>query len=102
MRPSKIVHPLCDRNHCAHLRSCLCTPAFLSGMSDRIVKLVFIRAAGPEGPQRKAVVPLVEGCDFEQFLGRVRRRIGLPDHLLLYLSDAASEKVDTIDRLLEV
>jgi hypothetical protein len=80
----------------------LCTPAFLSGMSDRIVKLVFIRAAGPEGPQRKAVVPLVEGCDFEQFLGRVRRRIGLPDHLLLYLSDAASEKVDTIDRLLEV
>jgi hypothetical protein len=60
------------------------------------------RGAGPHGPPPKAVVPLVEGCDFEQFLGRVRRRIGLPDHLLLYLSDAASEKVDTIDRLLEV
>ena len=70
-------------------------------MSDRIVKLVFLRVtSGPEGT-RKAVVPLVEGCDFEQFLQRVRRRLGLPDHVTPTLADAAGA-VDSIDRLLEV
>jgi hypothetical protein len=65
-------------------------------MADRIIKLVFLRV-----DSRKCVVPLVEGCDFQQFLHRVRRRLGLPDDALVELSDA-SGPVDSIDRLLEV
>ena len=67
-------------------------------MSDKIVKLVFLRS----GESRKAVVPLVEGCDFEQFLQRVRRRLGVPEDIKPTLSDAATGTVDSIDRLLEV
>ena len=63
-------------------------------MSDRIVKLVFLRLN-----ERKCVVPLVEGCDFEQFLHRVRRRLGLPDHAAPTLADVATGTVDSIDRL---
>ena len=70
-------------------------------MSDRIIKLVFIRVSGVEGA-RKAVVPLVEGCDFGQFLMRVRRRLGLSDDAPVALSDPTSGPVDSIDRLLEV
>lgn len=69
-------------------------------MSDRIVKLVFIRVEGADGA-RKAVVPLVEGCDFETFLVRVRRRLQLPENTELWISDPATGPVDTIDRLLE-
>ena len=69
-----------------------------SHMSDKIVKLVFLRS----GESRKAVVPLVEGCDFEQFLQRVRRRLGVPEDIKPTLSDAATGTVDSIDRLLEV
>uniref|UniRef100_A0A7S2D2V9 Uncharacterized protein n=1 Tax=Haptolina brevifila TaxID=156173 RepID=A0A7S2D2V9_9EUKA len=70
-------------------------------MSDRIIKLVFIRVAGDK-QARKACVPLVEGCDFEQFLQRVRRRLNLPDDAEPLLSDEATGVVDSIDRLLEV
>ena len=68
---------------------------------DKIVKLVFIRIDGQEGP-RKTVVPLVEGCDFDQFLSRLRRRLGIRDDVAVSLNDAASGPVDSIDRLLEV
>jgi hypothetical protein len=70
-------------------------------MSDRIIKLVFIRAKGSDAA-RKAVVPLVEGCAFDQFLVRVRRRLGASDSAQVSLSDAATGPVDSIDRLLEV
>ena len=66
-------------------------------MSDKIVKLVFLRV-----DQRKAVVPLVEGSDYEQFLQRVRRRLGVADNVTPTLTDAATGVVDSIDRLLEV
>ena len=65
------------------------------------VKLVFIRIDGQEGA-RKTVVPLVEGCDFDQFLSRVRCRLGIRDDVAVSLNDAASGSVDSIDRLLEV
>jgi hypothetical protein len=65
--------------------------------SDRIVKLVFLRCH-----ERKCVVPLVEGCDFDMFVSRVRRRLGLPDATAVTLHDAATGAVDSIDRLLEV
>ena len=68
---------------------------------DKIVKLVFIRIDGQEGP-RKTVVPLVEGCDFDQFLSRLRRRLGIREDVAVSLNDAASGPVDSIDRLLEV
>ena len=71
--------------------------------NDRIVKLVFIRIdSGNTGAPRKAVVPLVEGSDFAQFLGRVRRRLGLPDGTSLELLDAATGSVNSIERLIEV
>ena len=65
-------------------------------MSDRIIKLVFLRV-----DERKCVVPLVEGCDFQQFMQRVRRRIGLGDDAAVTLSDTTGP-VDSIDRLLEI
>ena len=44
-------------------------------MADEpIVKLVFLRQQAAQAGSRKAVVPLVEGADFDQFLSRVRRR----------------------------
>jgi len=55
-------------------------------MSEGIVKLVFLRVDGDSGP-RKAVVPLVEGSDFEQFLARVRRRLGVPDNVQPVLNE---------------
>ena len=69
-------------------------------MDARIVKLVFIRVEGIEGA-RKAVVPLVVGCDFDGFLVRVRRRLQLPDDASISISDPASGAIDSIDRLLE-
>ena len=68
---------------------------------DRIVKLVFIRIQGVQGA-RKTVVPLVEGCDFGQFIARVRRRLTLPEGTSIALADPASGPVDSIDRLLEI
>lgn len=47
-------------------------------------------------------VPLVEGVAFEQFVCRVRRRLGLPDQAQVTLRDAATGAIDSIDRLLEV
>lgn len=69
--------------------------------AEAIIKLVFLRVAAGS-TSRKAVVPLVEGSDFEQFLVRVRKRLGLPDGAQLSLSDAAVGPVDSIDKLLEV
>ena len=73
-----------------------------SAAHDKIVKLVFIRIEGGADGARKTVVPLVEGCDFSQFLARVRRRLGLAEDARVALSDAATGPVDSIDRLLEV
>ena len=64
---------------------------------SRIIKLVFLRV-----DNRKCVVPLVEGCDFPQFLHRVRRRLGLADDAVVHLADASTGPVDSIDRLLEM
>ena len=72
----------------------------MAASSDRIIKLVFIRVDGTESA-RKAVVPLVEGCDFDQFMARVRRRIGLSSTATVRLNDITGP-VDSIDRLLEV
>lgn len=47
-------------------------------------------------------MPLVEGVAFEQFVMRVRRRLGLPDAARVTLQEATTGVVDTIDRLLEV
>lgn len=74
-------------------------------MADgRIVKLVFLMVESADGraPPRKAVVPLVEGCDFENFLHRLRRRLGVADTVTPTISDTATGAVDSIDRLLEV
>ena len=85
-----------SREHCEH-------PA--GKMADgRIVKLVFLMVESADGraPPRKAVVPLVEGCDFENFLHRLRRRLGVADTVTPTISDTATGAVDSIDRLLEV
>ena len=74
----------------------------MSSADSRIVKLVFIRVCDGSGSSRKAVVPLVEGCDYDMFVARVRRRLGVPDAGTVTLSDAATGSVDSIDRLLEV
>lgn len=71
-------------------------------MSDRIIKLVFLRVESAGQPARKAVVPLVEGCDFHQFQQRVRRRLGLPEEAEPVLSDMETGVVDSVDRLLEI
>ena len=80
----------CSGRECRKLRATMAA-------SDRIVKLVFLRCS-----ERKCVVPLVEGCDFDMFIGRVRRRLGLQDATPVTLHDAATGAVDSIDRLLEV
>ena len=69
-----------------------------------ILKLVFLRDASRQQatPTRKAVVPLMEGVDFDLFVVRVRRRLGLPDGLELALCDEAGGRVTSIDALLEV
>ena len=72
-------------------------------MEASIIKLVFLReGAGTPQAGRKAVVPLVEGCDFDQFIVRVRARLGLPAGHALVLRDDEQVAVDTIERLLEV
>ena len=78
-------------------RKSVLRPGMAQAASDRIVKLVFMRSH-----ERKCVVPLVEGCDFDMFVSRVRRRLGLPDTTAVTLHDAATGAVDSIDRLLEV
>ena len=75
--------------------------------SDKIRKLVFIRVDGGSNSSssaapRKAVVPLVEGSDFDQFLGRVRRRLGLPEGTSIELLDTATGTVSSMERLIEV
>ena len=69
-----------------------------------ILKLVFLRDASRERatPTRKAVVPLLDGVDFDLFVVRVRRRLGLPDGLDVTLCDEAGGRVTSIDALLEV
>lgn len=71
--------------------------------ADRIVKLVFLRVSSDaSGASRKAVVPLVEGCDYDMFISRVWRRLGLAEGTAIRLADPATGEVDSIDRLLEV
>ena len=74
----------------------------MASADSKIVKLVFIRVSDGSGSSRKAVVPLVEGCDYDMFVARVKRRLGVPDAGPITLSDAATGPVDSIDRLLEV
>ena len=47
-----------------------------TALDEGILKLVFLQEAATG---RKAVVPLVEGVDWEGFLCRVRSRLGLPE-----------------------
>jgi hypothetical protein len=73
----------------------------MSAGNAQVIKLVFLRV--PSAGSRKAVVPLVEGSDFEQFLCRVRSRLGQPDHARLTLCDTDGiGAVSSIDTLLEV
>uniref|UniRef100_A0A7S0LRU7 Uncharacterized protein n=1 Tax=Coccolithus braarudii TaxID=221442 RepID=A0A7S0LRU7_9EUKA len=68
-----------------------------------IAKLVFLRELSGGALGRKAVVPLVEGADFEQFLARVRGRLALPEsHAIVLREDDDIQVVDSIERLLEV
>ena len=72
-------------------------------MADEpIVKLVFLRQQAAQAGSRKAVVPLVEGADFDQFLLRVRRRLNIPSDATATLRDVDGLVVDSIDRLLEL
>mmetsp|Transcript_20204 Transcript_20204/g.39253 ORF Transcript_20204/g.39253 Transcript_20204/m.39253 type:complete len:187 (-) Transcript_20204:659-1219(-) len=67
-----------------------------------IAKLVFLREKSGGRMGRKAVVPLLEGADFEQFLARVRSRLGLQESQLICLREEDMQEVDSIERLLEV
>ena len=72
-------------------------------MADEpIVKLVFLRQQAAQAGSRKAVVPLVEGADLDQFLSRVRRRLNIPSDATATLRDVDGLVVDSIDRLLEL
>ena len=77
-----------------------------AGMSEAILKLVFLRdvpRGGNTPARRKAVVPLTEGIDFENFIARVRLRLGLPDGLEICLRDEHEHThITSIDGLLEV
>jgi len=65
---------------------------------EGILKLVFLQEAGTG---RKAVVPLVEGVQWDGFLSRVRARLGLPPGHLVQLRDEAANTIDSMDKLLE-
>lgn len=75
---------------------------------ESIIKLVFLReavgsrASATPSTTRKAVVPLVEGADFEQFLSRVRRRFQLAEGGSVRLQADDGSAVDSIEGLLEV
>ena len=68
--------------------------------NERIIKLVWIR--NPSGAARKVLVPLVEGNDYETFVGRARRRLGVPEASDIKLKDPATGLVDSITHLLEM
>ena len=70
---------------------------------DPVAKLVFLREVVGGKPGRKAVVPLLEGVDFEAFLARVRSRLLLPaNHAVSLREEDGQTRVDSIERLLEV
>mmetsp|Transcript_1218 Transcript_1218/g.3750 ORF Transcript_1218/g.3750 Transcript_1218/m.3750 type:complete len:189 (-) Transcript_1218:327-893(-) len=70
-----------------------------TALDEGILKLVFLQEAATG---RKAVVPLVEGVDWDGFLRRVRTRLGLPEGHAVQLHDPGHEAVDSIDKLLEI
>jgi len=71
--------------------------------NESIIKLVFLREMLADGQAgRKAVVPLVEGADFDHFLSRVRGRLALPADHPVSLLDEDHQVVESIERLLEV